>query len=329
MKQSTIKDNKELIKKLLTDSLSPEEREKLNNYGSVNKAIQTQWEETSDIYTDEVKEKRILTNVIRKIQKGKTGRFRQDLHRYVWVASVALLFICGTLSITLLTNRPMPEMWYVLNSGRQSMDSVRLADGTLVMLNAGSRLTYPKEFSGKRREVTLSGQAFFNIHPDKKHPFVVKTKSMDVTAVGTSFEVFSYDGDKSVETVVLTGAVKVESKDHNAQPKGEYILKPNEKLTYNEHGEIGVERVDANAYSAWRYGERLSFKNEKLAMILPRLEKWYGQKIECSEKVAEHYRFTFTLRNESLDLILNIMSHSAPLSYKLKSNDYYVLKELK
>lgn len=329
MKQSTIKDNKELIKKLLTNSLSPEEREKLNNYEFINKAIQTQWEETSDIYTDELKEKRMLTNVMRKIQKGRTGRFRQNLHRYGWIASVALLFICGTLSIALLTKQSTPEMWYVLNSGRQSMDSVRLADGTLVMLNAGSRLTYPKEFSGERREVTLSGQAFFSIHPDKKHPFVVKTKSMDVTALGTSFEVFSYEGDKSVETVLLNGAIKVEPKDNNTQIKGEYILKPNEKLTYNEEGKIQVEHVDANAYSAWRTGERLSFKNEKLAMILPRLEKWYGQKIECPEDIAQHYRFTFTLRNESLDLILNIMSHSAPLSYKLKSNDYYVLKELK
>lgn len=329
MKQSTKKDNKELIKKLLADSLSPEEREKLNNYGFINKTIETQWEETSDIYTDELKEKRIWMNVMRQIQKGKSGRFRQNLYRYSWIASVALLFICGTLSITLLTKQATPEMWYVLNSGRQSMDSVRLADGTLVMLNAGSRLTYPKEFSGERREVTLSGQAFFHIHADKDHPFVVKTKNMDVTALGTSFEVFSYDGDKSVETVLLTGEIKVEPKDNNAQIKGEYILKPDEKLTYDEHGEIQVEHVDANAYSAWRSGERLSFKNEKLSMILPRLEKWYGQRIECPEKVAEHYRFTFTLRNESLDLILNIMSHSAPLSYKLKSNDYYVLKELK
>ena len=137
-----------------------------------------------------------------QIKKGKTGRFRQNLHRYGWVASIALLLICGTLSLMLLSRKAEPEVWYVLNSGRQSMDSVRLADGTLVMLNAGSRLTYPKEFSGYKREVTLSGQAFFSVHPDKAHPFVVKTKNMDVTALGTAFEVFSFDGDESVETVL-------------------------------------------------------------------------------------------------------------------------------
>lgn len=321
-------ENKELIKKLLDNSLSPKEREMLNKQRFVQEAIHTQWEETSDIYTDIQKEKRILTNIMHQIKEGKSGRFRQIANQYALVASVALLLICGTLSILLFTQPSTPEVWYVLNSGRQSMDSVQLADGTCVILNAGSKLTYPKEFTGKKREVILSGQAFFRVHPNKELPFVVKTKSMDITALGTSFEVFSFDTDKSVETTLLSGKIKVEPKDDKEAVTGEYILHPNEKLSCAQ-GTINIDKVDANTYSAWRMGGRLSFKNETLAMILPRLEKWYGQKIECSSKTAQHYRFTFTLRNEPLDLILNIMSHSAPITYNLKSNDYYVLKELK
>lgn len=328
MRQPT-DEEKDIIEKLLTDSLSPRGREKLNSYGFINEAIHTQWEVASDTYTNEQKERRILTNIMRKIKKGKAGRFRQNLNRYAWVASIALLLICGTLSVALLNKQPEPEVWYVLNSGRQSMDSLRLADGTFVVLNAGSRLTYPKVFSGDRREVTLSGQAFFNVHPDKAHPFVVRTKNMNVTALGTAFEVFSYDEDVSLETVLLNGLIKVEPKDSEERIQGEYVLNPNEKLTYGKGGAVRIEQVDANTYSAWRTCGGLSFKNEKLSMILPRLEKWYGLKIDCSPKIADYYRFTFTLRNEPLDLILNIMSHSAPLSYKLKSNDYYVLKGLK
>ena len=90
MKQATT-GNKDIIKKLLTDSLSPEEREKLNNYKFVNQAIYSQWEQASDMYTDVDKEERMLTNVMHQIKKGKTGRFRQSLHRYGWVASIALL----------------------------------------------------------------------------------------------------------------------------------------------------------------------------------------------------------------------------------------------
>lgn len=321
---------KKLIKKLLTDSLSPEERAKLNELGLVGKVIKAQWEETSGLYTDDAKEKRILNKVLRDIKRDNTPRFVKTISRYSWVASLALLLICGTLSVVLATRSANPEMMYVMNSGRQSMDSVRLPDGTFVMLNAGSRLTYPEKFTGKNREVTLSGQAFFKVHKDAVHPFIVKTKDMNVTALGTSFEVFSFDKDKNVETVLLSGSVKVETKnDTDERVTGEYILKPNEKLTYVENGLVKIEEVDADTYSAWRVGGRLSFKNEKLSMILPRLEKWYGQKIECSEKIADHYRFTFTVRTEPLDLILNIMSHSAPLNYKLKSNEEYVLEELR
>ncbi|MCS2807904.1 FecR family protein [Bacteroides fragilis] len=75
----------------------------------------------------------------------------------------------------LLSRKAEPEVWYVLNSGRQSMDSVRLADGTLVMLNAGSRLTYPKEFFGNKRSNSF-GQAFFSVHPDKGTPLCCENK---------------------------------------------------------------------------------------------------------------------------------------------------------
>lgn len=71
------------------------------------------------------------------------------------------------------------------------------------------------------------------------------------------------------------------------------------------------------------------FKNETLEMILERLEKWYGQKIECVPHIARHYRFTFTMHSESLDLILNYISHSAPLNYRLISNDHYIIEEMK
>lgn len=325
----TAEEYKKLIKKLLTATLMPQERSRLNELEQVEKEIKAQWESTSAQYTDVAKEERILSRVLREIKREKNSSFTKAIYRYSWIASLALLLICGTLSVVLLSRPSDPGRIYVMNSGRQSMDSVRLPDGTFVMLNAGSQLTYPETFAGKNREVTLSGQAFFQVHEDAEHPFIVKTKDMNVIAMGTSFEIFSFDNDSSVETILLSGKVKVETKNEaDEKVTGEYTLNPNEKLTYAENGKISIEEVDANSYSAWRVGGRLSFKNEKLSMILPRLEKWYGQKIECPEKVADYYRFTFTVRTEPLDLILNIMSHSAPLSYRLKSNEEYVLKEL-
>ena len=300
--------NEDIIKKLFESkcSLSPEERAALNNYEYVNDTFHRQWEEMSEEAVDLVREEKILNGIM-----------------------AAMIAVCMVLSALLLMKNSGEEIIYVVNTGYQSMDSVRLADGTKVMLNAGSRLTYPKEFSGEKREVQLSGQAFFEVTPDKTHPFVVKTQKMDVTVLGTSFEVFSYDGDEEGETVLLTGKVKVEVLESNQQKGGSYVLKPNEKLTYSKTDGISLTTIDADAYSSWRQGKRMSFKNETLEMILERLEKWYGQKIECAPHIARHYHFTFTMHSESLDLILNYISHSAPLNYRLISNDHYIIEEMK
>ncbi|MCS3094990.1 hypothetical protein NXX73_00145 [Bacteroides fragilis] len=97
------------------------------------------------MYTDVDKEERMLTNVMHQIKKGKPDVLGKSLHRYGWVASIALLLICGTLSLMLLSRKSRAGGLVCTEPYRQSMDSVRLADGTLVMLNAGSRLTYPKK----------------------------------------------------------------------------------------------------------------------------------------------------------------------------------------
>lgn len=314
-----------IIKKLFEGSLTPDERKELNRSGFIDDSLRKQWEEVSEECVDPVREERILNRIMHRIEK-KEYRIRHSLYRY---GMAAMIVLCLGLSALLLTKTSRPEVIYVMNTGYRSMDSVRLADGTKVMLGAGSRLTYPKEFAGSERKVELSGQAFFDVVPDEEHPFVVKTSNMDITVLGTSFEVFSYDGDKEAEAILLTGKVKVEIAGNKAPEDKIYILNPDEKLTYNEEKGVSLTKIDADAYSGWRQGKRISFKNETLKMILDRLEKWYGQKIECDPRVKQHYRFTFTVHSESLDLILNYLSHSAPLTYRMVGNNRYLIEEKK
>lgn len=317
-------DSDQIINKLIKGKLTPEERETLNNSDLVNKALYAQWEKVENNDIDSSREERILAAIMRRINKKHTNRFAQRLFIYSGAAIIALCLILSTLMFTRHTDK---QIVYVVNTGYQSMDSVILADGTTIILNAGSRLTYPAEFSGNTREVTLSGQAFFKVHPNKKSPFIVKTKKMKLTVLGTSFEVFSYDNDKSAEAILLTGSVQIDIPTPKGELQKTYILHPDEKLLCQEDGKIHLAKVDADSYSSWRNGKRMSFKNETLEMILPRLEKWYGQKIECAPQVASHYRFTFTLHNEPLDLILNFISHSANLNYKQLSNDHYIIEK--
>lgn len=314
-----------LIKKLFEGSLAPNEREELNRSGFVDDSLCKQWDEVSGECADSNREERMLIHLM-SVLKKKEYRGRYLLCRYGVAAMIA---VCLVLSALLLMNTSHPKVMYVMNTGYKSIDSVRLADGTKVMLGSGSRFTYPREFSGTQREVELSGQAFFEVTPDKKRPFVVKTSNMDITVLGTAFEVFSYDGDKEAETVLLRGKVKVEIPDRKTSKERTYILAPDEKLTYHVEKGVSLAKVDADTYSGWRQGQSMSFKNETLRMILSRLEKWYGEQIECDPEVARHYRFTFTVHSESLALILNDLSRSAPLDYKMVSNHHYLIEEKK
>lgn len=313
---------KEIVKKVLSGRLTGEEKKNISERDIIVRHLKSQWDDTRDASAFDVEaKKRVFGQITKKIRGHKS--FAERWGRYGIAASLALLLSVGYWLGT--TNESESQIVYVVNAGRQSMESFYLPDGTHVSLNAGSKLTYPAYFAGKNREIELSGQAFFKVHHDTEHPFIVKTKSMDITALGTSFEVFCVDSTSYTEMILSDGSVEVNTK--RSEGEGEvYLVLPDEKLTYELNGKVEIEKVDADQYSAWYRGGKPSFKNEKLGMILPRLESWYGIRLECSDALADKYSFTFSIHNEPIELLLNIISNSSPVSYH-KRGDGFVLFE--
>lgn len=212
---------------------------------------------------------------------------------------------------------------YVVASGVRCIESVLLPDGTEVRVGPNSRLTYPSDFKGETRDVKLIGQAFFNVAKDKEKPFTVHTDNMDVTALGTSFEVFNYDYENKIETILLEGKVKVGLGNPDSKQRKEVMLTPDEMLIYDkEANTVRVKNVNAESYSGWKNQGILSFENARLSTIISRLEPWYGRKIKCPEEIAEEYRFTFKVRDESLERILFILNNSSPVKYREVGGDY-------
>lgn len=314
----------EILKKVLSGTLSGEERKSISEQDPVMRHLKKQWDDpANDLSLSPSAQKRLLDRITKQISNPKTVMLRW---KYFGVAaSLAILVSLGYWFAG--NSQADPQIVYVVSAGRQSMEAFYLPDGSHVSLNAGSKLTYPEHFSGKNREISLSGQAFFKVHLDPQHPFIVKTKTMDVKALGTSFEVFTVDSTSYTEMILTDGAVEVSTK----REKGDgdvYLVKPDEKLVYEMNGEAKIEKVDAKQYSSWYRGGKPSFKNEKLAMILPRLESWYGVHIDCPEEVAEKYSFTFSIHNESVELLLNIISKSSPVAYQRREGAF-VLHEKK
>ncbi len=316
-----LESKKDIVKKLLRDELNEAEQDQLLYSRPVTERMQRQWEEAPDrTKSDKVDGKRIWNKIQQETWlrlPAKTVRFYQI---YAWTATVALLLgLAG--SIFFITDNAETSSVYIVSSGIQNMQSVILSDGTVVKLGPGSKLTYPSKFVGKNREITLDGQAFFDINKDPAHPFIVHTNSMDVEALGTAFELFAYDIETRSEVILLNGMVRVELILPNSDKRKDLILRPNDKIEYN----MSVNRVthytvNADSYTSWRKRGMLTFENEKLSMIIPRLEQWYGRKIICEKEILDTYKFTFKVKDEPLERILYMMRESSPVRY-LQSDD--------
>lgn len=304
----------------MRDELTPAEQDTLLTSRPVADKMLTQWDASRDSATHNVRRGVRMWQQIRKETIDRQSMKKMRLYQTVaWAASLLLLFgISG--AAYFLMQREAPTSYYTISTGIQTIDNIELPDGTTIQLGSGTKLTYPAVFAGNTREITLDGQAFMQVVPDAQKPFVVHTTQMDVEVLGTSFEVFAYNHEENMETILLNGKVKV---NFPAAGKEAFELTADDKIAYHKsENKVVRSKVNAENYTSWRKGV-LSFENEKLSMIVPRLEQWYGRKIYLEKELGESYKFTFKVRDEPLDRILYIMGESSPVRYsQLEGGDY-------
>lgn len=159
---------------------------------------------------------------------------------------------------------------------------ITLSDGTVVNMNAGSSLKYPVQFiKGNNREVVLDGEAYFDVTKDKEHPFIVKTRGVDVKVLGTKFNVSSYKEDANINTVLVEGSVSL---SNATGPQAKTMLVPGERGTWsNQNTEITVKKVDTRIYTEWMSGE-LVFRKTAFKDIIIKLERSYDVVISNNRK---------------------------------------------
>ena len=203
----------------------------------------------------------------------------------------------------------------------QCPDGVRtefmLPDGSSGFLNNGSTLKYPIPFD-KDRNVTLVGEAFFDVKHDGT-PFHVKTKSLDVKVMGTTFNVVAYKNDKKEEVTLQTGKVRVSSNKGNPLS----VLNPNQQFVFNtEDKNYYTRNVEATQYSSWSKG-MLVFRNETLDNVAKKIGRWYNVDVEITNERLKNYTFHATFLDQSLTDVLELLKYTSPISYKIvksKSN---------
>lgn len=198
--------------------------------------------------------------------------------------------------------------------------NLTLPDGTNVWLNARTTLQYPATFNKKQRNVLLKGEAYFDVTPNKKVPFIVRTDRYDIEVLGTRFDVDAYPDQKGFETTLMKGSVKVTSQQF---PEQTITLKPNHKV-YVKDGELTVTKVDDFNPYRWKEG-LICFKDEPFQTIMEDFEKYYGIRIIINNKNALKYSYNGKFRqSDGIDYALRVLQKDIHFKYE-KANDEQII----
>lgn len=165
-----------------------------------------------------------------------------------------------------------------LSTPRGGQYQITLPDGSVVWMNADSKLVFPTAFTGKDRLVKLTGEAYFEIAADEHQPFVVVANNMEIRVLGTHFNVKAYGEEPIVKTTLLEGKVKV------AANKKEVLLRPGQQAKMNDAGEMNVVAVNVDHVVAWKNGT-FSFDDVTIAEVLQQIARWYDLEIVYPEGV--------------------------------------------
>lgn len=253
-----------------------------------------------------------------KISSQLFSRKKIGLFTYVQrIAAILLLPVMIVSAIYIFsekTDRKQHAMVYNTAETPLGMrSSLTLPDGTKVWLNAGSKLSYPVNFSDKFRAVSLEGEAYFEVKEDKKWPFVVHSGNMNIVVTGTIFNCNAYPENEQIQTVLVEGQVTVMNESATVSK----VLQPNEMASFNNtNQEISQNKINPEKYIAWKNG-KLMFREDKMNLVVEKLERWYNVEFEIKDKEIVDYIYTATFVDESLDQVLKMLSLSAPIRYSV------------
>ncbi|MGV8092158.1 MAG: FecR family protein [Mangrovibacterium sp.] len=190
-----------------------------------------------------------------------------------------------------------------------------LPDGSYGYLNAGSSIKFPTVFKEKSRDISLNGEAFFDVRSNPEKPFIVSGENIKVIAYGTSFNVEAYSEDQINRITLVHGKVEVFGKK-NDEVRNLGILNPGEMCVFNEkESSYKFVQVNANNIVSWKDG-RLVFINEPFNEVIKKLNRKYSVNMIIKDKKLNDYSYKATFEDETLDEALNLLKLSAPIEIK-------------
>lgn len=258
---------------------------------------------------------------------------------YLWAAAISTgVLLCMAAWWWTSSKKNNSAIASEVTTRNGSRTSIQLADGTRVWLNAGSKLSYSKDFGKNDRSVTLSGEAFFDVAKQADHPFVIHTETMDIRVLGTRFNVRSYPEDKTTEASLITGSIEAIVKRNATR----IVLKPSEKIvvlnqlpavarsakaqTAKEETTVTLSHVSYYAAQTTAITEtswmdnKLVFKDESFAELAQQMERFFGVHVQFDNPQLQQLRFTGIFEQETVQQALSALQLTAAFRYEMQND---------
>ena len=264
--------------------------------------------------------------------RQRLGLSHRQPVRITWWLAAAVLALLLTLPFAFKAGYhahqdPAPVAWSEVTVPIAQTREVTLPDGTILTLNAGSRVTWPESFTADRREVFLDGEVLARVTKNPEKPFVIHSGEVDVCVYGTTFNFKSYRDASVVEVMLREGSVSLEVPSGNA--RREVRLTPGDIVQYErEGGNVTLGRVPANDFKTFVDNRSFSFFNIPLKDIAADLERSFGTPIVVADERIANQRFVaFFTNGESLDQILGLLARNGNLRISRSGKMVYLYKK--
>lgn len=319
---------KELIEKYFDGNITDAEIKKLSDWIKDDRHLQNWWEEEfskSDAGINPVLRDKLFARIKEQTQgkeetQGKENPRTIRMNPWKWAAAIVLPICIAFFTYYLVDSSQTVGAPFIVKADKGDKATIELPDGTNVVLNSASQLSYLNNFGENGRRVQLNGEAYFKVAHDEKCAFIVQVGDLEVKVLGTSFNVSAYEDAKDVTVVLLEGKVGVYAQ------KISHIMKPGDKIEYNKAThKITATQVHPNDYIEWTKGN-IYFEKESLENIMKTLSRIYDVEIRFDSNKLPNEYFTGTIPGGGIQNALNILMLTSPFYYEMDGS-VIVLKE--
>lgn len=265
--------------------------------------------------------------------KNSIGNKNKNLFWLLYLSVAAVVIVLLSLNLFLrhqiapLNEEGLPMKNIVDNmvtiyTNKGVKGSVVLPDSTVVWMNSDSKISYPVNFAHARRDVSMSGEIYFEVKKDSLCPMYVTTnKNLTVEVLGTSFSIKSYNNDSESKTTLFNGSIVLHYKDSKTLDDIKVNIKPSEMITCIDSNikPILSRPKDITRVIAWKDG-KLLFDNTPMSEAIKMLERWYGATFVVKNQDIYKYKLTSTFHSESITQVLDMMKYCMPMQFVVKEN---------